>query len=168
LIVLACGPWAWQTSQRSKLWRNEALLLVDAAAHYPEGGSAHYLRARGAAQIGDVDTAVAELRAAVATGMDNFTSVLNDPAFAPIRQQRAYREFSNWMAQQWIDRARERGADTQADHRMVGQAHLVRREYPEAIAAFERALEAVGPMDELLRGELENTRMQMLRVDPSR
>jgi tetratricopeptide (TPR) repeat protein len=151
------------SAARAKHWRNEALLLVDAARHYPDGGSAHYLRARAAAQAGDATGAVSALRAAVGAGMDNFTVILRDPAFAPIHGQRSFQEFSREIALAWIERARERGAGTQADWRMVARAHLVREEYAEAIVALERAVDAGGPLEPQLRIEIEQARMALER-----
>ncbi len=113
--------------------------------------------------MGDAEGAVVALRAAVAAGMDNFTVMLRDPAFAPIQRQRAFQELAREIALLWIERARERGAGTQADWRMVGRAHLVREEYAEAIVAFERAIAAGGPLEPQLRAEMEQARILLER-----
>ncbi len=140
--------------ERARLWRSETLLNLDAARHYPEGGSARFLRARAAAQAGDVETAVAELRAASLRGVDNFTILERDPGLAPIRAEAAFQELVREVAGRWIERAAERGVATQAELRFLALAHLVRGEQGAAVAAFERALAAGGPHSELVRAEL--------------
>ena len=63
-------------------------LLLDAARHYPDGATAHYLNARRAANQGDAGAAVAELREAWARGLDRFMAFEQDPALAAIRDTR--------------------------------------------------------------------------------
>jgi tetratricopeptide (TPR) repeat protein len=139
---------------RASLWRSETLLNLDAARHYPDGGSARFLRARAAAQAGDVAAAVAELRAASLRGVDNFTLLERDPGLAPIRGEPAFQELVREVAGRWIERARERGVATQPELRFLALAHLTRGEVDAAVAAFERALAAGGPQSELVRAEL--------------
>jgi hypothetical protein len=49
----------------------------------------------------------------------------------------------------------------------VGQAHRVRGEYAQAIAAFERALRGGGPLDSEIATDLEATRA-MMRAERAR
>ena len=151
---------AVRTAERTPLWRNETRLLVDAAAHYPEGGTAAFLRARSAAQLGDVGAAVAELRSATERGIDSFTHILGDPGLAPIAGAPAFQQLVRDVAGRWIERARARGYSTQAELRMMGLAHFVREEYAEAEAAFEGALRAGGPLETTVRTELEAVRVK--------
>jgi tetratricopeptide (TPR) repeat protein len=144
--------------ERARLWQSETLLNLDAARHYPEGGSARFLRARRAAQDGDVETAVAELRAASLRGVDNFTILGRDPGLAPIRAEPAFRELVREVAGRWIERSTRRGLRTQAELRFLGLAHVVRGEFDAAVAAFERALALGGPQQELVTVELEAAR----------
>lgn len=146
------------SAERAKLWRRETFLLVDAAAHYPEGGTASFLRARRAAQSGDVDTAVTELRAASHRGIDSFSAILGDAGLAPIAQTPAFRALVREVAGRWIDRARVRGYSTQAELRMLGHAHLVREEYDQALVALEGAERASGPLRDVVTAELEALR----------
>ncbi len=140
--------------ERARLWQSETLLNLDAARHYPEGGSARFLRARSAAQAGDVETAVAELREASLRGVDNITILEHDPGHAPNRGEPAFQALVREVAGRWIERATERGVATQAELRFLGLAHLVRGELDAAVAAFERGLAAGGPHDEPLAAEL--------------
>jgi tetratricopeptide (TPR) repeat protein len=149
--------------ERARLWQSETLLNLDAARHYPEGGSARFLRARRAAQDGDVETAVAELRAASLRGVDNFTILRRDPGLAPIRAEPAFQELVREVAGRWIERATRRGFRTQAELRFLGLAHIARGELEAAVAAFERALAQGGPQQELVAHELEAARR--LRAD---
>ena len=151
---------AVRTAERTPLWRNETRLLVDAAAHYPEGGTAAFLRARSAAQLGDVGTAVAELRRATELGIDSFTHILGDAGLAPIAGAPAFQQLVRDVAGRWIERARVRSFSTQAELRMMGLAHFVREEYAEAEAAFEAAIRAGGPLETTVRAELEAVRVK--------
>ncbi len=144
--------------ERARLWQSETLLNLDAARHYPEGGSARFLRARRAAQAGDVETAVAELRAASLRGVDNFTLLGRDPGLAPLREEPAFQELVREVAGRWIERATRRGVKTQAELRFLGLAHVARGEFEAAVAAFERALASGGPQQELVTAELEAAR----------
>jgi hypothetical protein len=156
---------AVQSRGRARLWTSETLLNLDAARHFPEGGSARFLRARAAAQAGDVSTAVAELRAASLHGVDNFTILVGDPGLAPIRGEPAFRELVHEVAGRWIERASRRGLATQPELRFLGLAHLARGELEPALAAYERALAAGGPLEEIVRAELAAARA--LRAGPA-
>ncbi|MEE8475301.1 MAG: hypothetical protein V3T01_08130, partial [Myxococcota bacterium] len=58
----------------------------------------------------------------------------------------------------WIDRAHARGYSTQAELRMLGHAHLMREEYDQALGALEGALQAGGPLRDVVAAELEALR----------
>lgn len=152
---------------RARLWQSETLLNLDAARHYPEGGSARFLRAREAAQRGDVETAVAELRAASRRGVDNFTLLERDPGLAPIRDDPSFRALVGEVAGRWIERATRRGVATQAELRFLGLAHVARGELDAAIAAFERALALGGPQQQRVAAELEAAR-RLRAAEPDR
>jgi tetratricopeptide (TPR) repeat protein len=148
---------AWSFG-RARLWQSETLLNLDAARHYPEGGSARFLRARAAAQAGDVETALAELRAATLRGVDNFLVLQRDPGLAPLRGEPAFDALVGEVAGRWIERATERGVTTQAELRFLGLAHRARGEHDLAVAALERALAAGGPQDARIAAELAEAR----------
>ncbi len=157
-LVVWC---AWQSAERVPLWRSEALLLVDAARHYPDGVSAHVLRARSAAQAGDVEAAVAALQVLVDRGMDHFMGVRDDPGLAPLRGDPAFQRVVRAMAGRWIERARRRGYATQPELRVLGLAHLERGEHAEAVAALEASLRVGGPLDAVVRAELAEARARL-------
>jgi hypothetical protein len=157
-VGVVAALFAAASFERARLWQSETLLNLDAARHYPDGGSARFLRARQAAQAGDVETAVAELRAASLRGIDNFTILERDPGLAPLRGEPAFRALVQEVAGRWIERATRRGIETQAELRFLGLAHVVRGELEPAIAAFERALAMGGPQQEVVAVELEATR----------
>jgi tetratricopeptide (TPR) repeat protein len=144
--------------ERARLWQSETLLNLDAARHFPEGGSARFLRARQAARVGDVETAIAELRAASLRGVDNFQVLERDPGLAPIRDDPAFRALVREVAGRWIERATARGVSTQAELRFLGLAHAARGELDAAVAALERALAVGGPQQEQIAAELEAAR----------
>jgi hypothetical protein len=134
------------------------LLLLDASKHYPEGATARFMNARSAAQLGDVDTAVHELRAAADRGLDSVLAIRADPGLAPIAHTPAFRALIDEMAARWIDRAKRRDVATQAELRAMAHMYLVREELGAAITVLERALEAGGLQDEMVRAELEKLR----------
>jgi len=158
LWIAGFGVWSFS---RATLWQNETKLLLDAARHYPEGGTAQYLRARSAAQRGDVATAIASLKIATTRGIDRFTVLENDPGLARIRSAPEFQELLRDMAGRWIELAHRRGYTTQPELRMLGMAHVVRGELPEAVAAFEGALAAGGPADDVVRSELAEARARL-------
>ena len=156
---------AWQTSERAALWQHETRLMLDAARQYPEGATAHVLRARSAAQVGDADEAVALLREAVRRGIDQFTALERDPGLAPLVGTPQFAQLVREMAGAWIELARRRGYSTQPELRFLAIAHSRRGEYAEAVSALEAALAAGGPLDEMVREELAEARAQ-LEADP--
>jgi hypothetical protein len=160
------GFGVWSLS-RAALWQSETKLLLDAARHYPEGGTAHYLRARSAAQAGDVATAIASLEIATRSGIDRFGVLERDPGLAPIRATPEFRALLRDLAQRWIALARKRGYRTQPELRMLGMAHRLRGEWDEAVAAYEGALAAGGPQSEAVRAELEALRAERAAQEES-
>jgi hypothetical protein len=158
LAVVALLCFCVVSAGRARLWRSETLLLLDAAQHYPEGGTAAYLRARSAAGRGDVEAAMAELRRASDRGIDSFATLDGDPGLAPLRGHPEFDAFVRELAGRWIERAHRRGHDTPADLRMLALAHLRRDEFDEAVASYERAIAAGGPLEPGLRAELDSLR----------
>jgi len=148
----------WQTSERAALWQLETRLLLDAARNYPDGATAHILRARTAAQSGDVEGSVALLRVAVERGIDHFTALENDPGLAPLRGTPQFQALVREMAGDWIELAHRRGYSTQPELRFLAIAHSTRGEHAQAVAALEAALEAGGPLEPQVREELAAAR----------
>lgn len=151
----------WQSVQRAALWQTETRLLLDAAKHYPDGATAHVLRARSAAQSGDVEGAVALLRVAVDKGIDHFSSLERDPGLAPLVGTPQFEALIRDMAGEWIELAHRRGYSTQPELRLLAIAHSRRDEYAQAVEALEAALAAGGPLDEAVHRELEEARARL-------
>jgi hypothetical protein len=149
---------AVHSHQRALLWKHEMLLVGDAAARYPEGGSAHLLQPLRAAQTQDVEAAAEGLRGVADQSFVRFAVLIEHPSFAPIRNRPAIREAVREAAADWIDGARRRQVSTQAQLKITGYAHLLREEYAQAAELFERALRAGGPHDASLRRQLEAVR----------
>jgi hypothetical protein len=161
LVLALC--FGAHSAARAALWQSELRLLLDAARHYPEGATASLLRARRAAQDGEVELAIAELRRAAALGIDDFQAVASDPGLAPLRTQPAFRELLAELAGLWIERTTRRGVETQSELRMRARAHLHRGELELAIESFERALALGGPRSAEIRAELDTVRAEQLR-----
>jgi len=149
---------------RAAIWGNPALLLSDAARHYPDGVSANLIRARSAARLGDADSAVAALRAAVDRGYNRYEQMLTDPELASLRGNPRFVSLVREVAGGWIERGRAKRDPTQGELRMIALAHSVRHEYDEAERVLNRALEMGGRMDDLVRADLEALSRQ--RHDP--
>jgi hypothetical protein len=161
LFAALIAWFAWQSAERAPLWRSEALLLLDAARHYPDGISAHILRARSAAQAGEAAAAVAALQVVADRGLDRFMAVRDDPGLAPLRDDPAFRRVIQTMAGHWIERARARGYASQPELRVLGLAHLERDEYAAAVTALEASLRVGGPLDAVVRAELREARARL-------
>ncbi len=159
--ALALAFFGARSTERAALWQSEMRLLLDAARHYPQGGTAAFLRARRAAQEGDTATAVAELRAAEAGHAARFTVLLEDPGLRPLRGAPAFEALLAEMAGRWIERSRARGVESQPELRVRALAHQVRGEWELAAATLERALRVGGPQDELVRGQLARVREEL-------
>jgi hypothetical protein len=143
---------------RARLWSNPTLLYLDAARHYPEGGTAAFLAARSAAQQGDAEAAVEHLRRAADRGIDRFMVLRNDPGLAPIRDSPEFVQLIHDMAGRWIERAGSREDPSPAELRVIAQAHMIREEYDRAEVLLEQALRAGGRFEEVIRSELEALR----------
>jgi hypothetical protein len=159
-VAALAAFFALGSAERSRLWRDETLLLLDAARHYPDGATAHYLAARRAANRGDGVAAVAELREAWARGLDRFMAFEQDPMLAGVRATPEFQALIRDMAGAWLDRARQRGHGTPAELLVMAKAHVARGEYASAAALLEQGLAAGGPFEAALRAELASVRRQ--------
>ncbi len=154
LAAALCLVFALHSHRRAEVWSSPGRLVADAAAHYPDGVSSQLIRAKRAAQIGDVDAVVVALEAAEARGYNRFEQLDRDPGFARVRQHPRFRALVREMAAGWIERGRDRDDPTQKELRMVAHAHYVRGENEDAIRVLQRALQISGAQDELIRAEL--------------
>ena len=149
---------AARSAARAEIWASPRALIADSAAHYPEGRTAHLLKAVRAAQLADADSAVAELRAARDLGFNRYEQLQSDPAFDGIRADPRFAALVREMAGWWVDRLSATADPTQIELRTLAAAHLARGERAAAIEALERALARGGPLDARLRDELAQLR----------
>jgi hypothetical protein len=140
-------------------------VLADAARHHPRGTVARLLEARRAAAAGDVDGAVAALEAARARGWDFYFSLLRDPAYEPVRRHPRFQALLETFAAATIETVTRRERVSQIDLRDLAEAHRLRGETAEAVAALERALALGGPLEPELRPALAAARARLRRED---
>jgi hypothetical protein len=152
-VAVAVG-FGLRAHQRATVWRSDARVIVDAAQHYPDGRWANLLRGKRAALAGDVDGAVAGIRGAMERGYNRFDQLLNDPAWAPVRDDRRFQALVRELAAGWIARIAERDNPTQLELQMAAHAHLARNEKEQAVAMFRRALARGGKYDAQMRAYL--------------
>ncbi len=151
-LALVFGVRSWE---RARIWSSPALLLQDAARHYPDGVPAQLLQAKRAAQQGDGPAAAEALRAAQARGYNRFEQILGDPALAPVREHPEVQAVVREIAAGWIESLLRKPDVTQGELRTVAQAHVARREYREAEAVLRRALALGGREDARIRADLD-------------
>ena len=162
-VVAALGLaalFAARSASRAAIWASPAAILRDSAEHYPDGKTAHLVRARRAAQLGDADTAVANLRAAFAGGFNRYEQLQSDPAFDPIRDDARFRALVRDIAGWWVDHVSAIPNPTQIELRTLAAAQLARGDREAALASLGRALARGGPLDARLREEIEQVRAQ--------
>jgi hypothetical protein len=164
-VVVLAASFAVTSAERAKLWTNETFLNVDAARHYPDGGTAAFMAARSAAQQGDAAAAVAALRRAADRGVDRVMMISSDPGLAPIRDAPEFQAFLREMASLSIRRVLGRDDPSAPELRLAAHAHILRDEWVEAEAMLERALLAGGPFEPVVRTELAQVRRR-LAADP--
>ncbi len=150
-----------QAHDRAALWRQPTRLMADSALHFPDGRTAHVLRARRAARVGDADRAVAELRAAWERGYNRFQEIQADSAYAAIRGDPEFRALLREIAGWWVDEIGAKPDPTQLELRTLAVAHLARDEPEAALRRLEQALAVGGVLDDQIRGEIERVRAQV-------
>jgi hypothetical protein len=165
--LVACAVlalFAWRSFERAQVFRTNTGMMLDSARHFPDGLSGSMLRARRAAQEGDVEGTVAAIRRASELGFDGFSQLDEDAGLAPVRQDPRFRQLVSDVAGIWIERAHARGYATQLELRALAQAHAARSEWSEVVAVLERALATPGPVEAALRAELAEARRQLARA----
>jgi hypothetical protein len=133
---------------RARIWAVPALVLADAAAHYPDGVHGHLLRARRHVENGRRQEAVASLRAAYQRGFDGFEQILQGSAFQHLRGDPDFDAVIHDMAGHRIELFGRRANPSQAEIFAVGIAHHARGEIDLARRAYEQVLEQPGPLNE--------------------
>ena len=156
LVVFAA-----RSSARATIWRSDLALFRDSARAYPTGLSAELLRAREAAQAGDVDGVVAAVRAAEERGFDRYVSLLTEPAFASVRSDPRFRALVAEVAGRWLATAEPRHYTRWFELRWMADAHAVREEWQEAEALLERALAVAGSQRPQVEQDLVRARARL-------
>ena len=165
-VALVCAGFAFWGHQRAAIWVTEDRVLGDAARRWPDGVPAHLLAARRAAMAGDVDAAIAHLEVCRAHGWDYYNHLLRHPSFEPVRATPPFQQLIRDFAGDAIERAGRTRRHTQLDLRDIAEAHRLRGEYADALAALEQAVELGGPLDRDLRPMLVSLRAQVQKEKP--
>jgi hypothetical protein len=166
-IVLAAF-FAARSYERAALWRQNAVLLADAAAHYPNGVVANVVRAKRAAYAGDTQTVFESLRRAAERGFNRFQQLEADPAYAAVRDHPEFRAIVRGMADHWIEAGRRKANPTQTELRLIAHAHIARGEVDQALRLLERAVEVGGPRSAAIRQEAALLRAAIEAEAPER
>lgn len=164
--LLLCASFGFWSHARAGLWISEDRVLADAARRWPDGVPAHLLAARRAAQAGDADAAIAHLEICRARGWDYYGHLQKHPSFASIRTTPRFQQLILDFAGDMIERASKTRRHTQLDLRDIAEAHRIRGELPEALAALEQAVALGGPLDLELRPSLVSLRAQTRKEKP--
>jgi hypothetical protein len=159
-LAVVALVFAWQSYGRAAIWRSDLTVSLDAAAHFPDGFSGTFLRARRAAQRGDREAALAALEALAGRGYDGFLVVQNDPGLAPLRGDPRFQQALAQTAENWLRVVAPRKVLIQPDLRMRAFAHRARGERQQALASMQQALAAGGPFDAVIRSELADLRAE--------
>ena len=160
LVLVVCAGFAVRSHDRAALWRTAHAVMLDAAAHYPDGTEAHLIDAYEAARVGDAVASAASLRSAYERGFVQFSMPLVNPVYASVREHPDFDAVLDDMAGWWIQRAAEVEQPTQRQLEAFANAHYVRGELDESIALLERALEVGGPADEAFARTLDRRRLE--------
>ena len=140
------------------MWRSDAMLARDSAAHFPNGLPALLLRAQAAAAQRDVAQTVEALRGASARGFDRFIDLERDPLYEPLRGDARFRAVVAEIAGVWIAHVAQREEPTAPELRMWGHAHAARGEWDLAVEKLERVAAMGGPGSEGVRADLAELR----------
>ncbi len=142
------------TSAQARVWRSTSTISLATARNYPNGITAHRMRAYQAARMGDAAKAASELRAAFERGFDAFMELQSDPTFAALQGNPDYDAMLGDMAADWIATIEAREAPTHYEFYWIGEAHLLRGEIDAAKAAYRRSLELGGGFDPSIQARL--------------
>jgi hypothetical protein len=165
--VLA-AVFAMRATERAGVWRSNAALLADAAAHYPDGKVGSVLAARRAVASGDADAALDALERAERLGYNRFEQLEADPVWEPIRREPRFRALVARMADRWIASAHRKRDPTRTELRLLAHAQVAKGELEAAVRTLEQALEAGGPDDATIRAELAALRAALESGSPER
>ena len=155
----------FQGHAQARIWRSPETIMLRVAVRYPDGMTAHLMRARKAALQGDAARTASELRGAAARGFDGFMDLQEDSDFAPILAAPEIDAVMREIAADWIQTTGSRSNLTYYDHYWLARAHLIRGELAEASADYEAALRLGGESNEKIQAELRTLRDYMAAHD---
>jgi tetratricopeptide (TPR) repeat protein len=167
LAVALLVAFALLSQQRAALWRDEFLLLADSAAHYPQGGTAHFARAVVATHRGHPEAAIASLQASADRGYHFMRSFDAEPMLAPLHSREDFRSLIRDIARRQIAYAEERRFHTPPQLRGLAAAYLYLGEFDRAIEIYEQAIRQGGPLQAVLIDELHAARDEWARARTS-
>ncbi len=161
LCAAALVPLAAHSHARAGLWGEPARLDAEAARNYPDGSSAHLLRARRALEAGDSEAAVAGLRGAFERGWMQLEVLYVGRAWASLRDEPGFQALLREMAATRIEQFGGIARPTEAELFSLANAHQVLGDEEAARRAYQRAFALGGPVGERVQGRLR--RMQQRR-----
>jgi hypothetical protein len=142
------------TAAQARVWRSPSTISLATARNYPDGITAHYMRAVQAARRGDAATAARELRGALARGFDAFMELESDPTFTALRGHPDYDAVLRDIAADWIATIEVRPDPTYYELYWTAEARWLRGELEAAEATYRRALALGGGFDPAIRERL--------------
>jgi len=155
VAVVALAVFAVGANRHASLWSDSERLLSHAERAYPEGQVARLRAADRAAAAGDAATTVRLLEAAIDRGFDRLDALLGDPRYAALRGDPGFDAIIERLARQLIAGVEARSDPSQAELRVLAQAHWVIGDLAGAEAGYRSALEASGPYAVEIRRELD-------------
>ncbi len=165
VAVLCLGiAFAWQSSERAALWTSERLLLADTVRNYPEGPSAHFVKARDAATWGDPAVAVAHLRQATDRGQHSLEQLFTDPALSRIRSHPDFERLARELARRQIEEIGRAPRLTEPNRIKLAQAHRIAGEPERAVEILEEILAEGADFEAAVRALLVQVRAEASRA----
>jgi hypothetical protein len=149
------------TWMRAPVFVSADALMADAERHYPDGAAAHTRRAGRAAASGDLEGAVAHLRAAWARGYNRVDHLIADPRYAVLHEDPDFIALKHEMADDWISRLADDPAPTHYKARALAQAYVAKGDLESAMRVIEAAAERPGPISDSLREDAEELRRRI-------
>jgi hypothetical protein len=160
-IVALLAVFSAQTYRRAPVYRSADALMTDAELNYPDGVAAHTRRAGRAAAAGDVDGAIAHLRAAWSRGYNRVDHLIADPRYAILESEPDFVALKNEMADDWISRLDEDPAMPHYKSRALAQAYVAKGDLEGALRVIESAARRPGPIAGELAADAEELRRRI-------
>jgi tetratricopeptide (TPR) repeat protein len=163
--VMLCAavlvPFTARSYARAELWGDPAQLDAEAARNYPDGTTAHLLRARRSLEAGDTEAAVTALRGAFERGWMQLDDLYVGRAWQSLRDLPAFQHLLRDMARAWLKQFGAIPKPTESELFSLGTAHQVLGDEEAAARAYQRAFSLGGPVG-------ERVQQRMLRMEGRR